>query len=215
MDQSHRFLVCFDLGGVLAQIRRTWQACAEAAGVATRLRADEVYEMVDFPLFDVYQMGRIGNVEYLSELGTYLGVSPDDARKVHDAILIGPYPGTHELVRELKQNGVATACLSNTNAIHWETLNSEVFPAIRDLDYKVVSHTINLVKPEPALFRLFDTDTQMSPQFVAFFDDHEGNVEAAQEHGWRAVLVDHQGDPAGQMREALVKMEVLPATPAR
>lgn len=212
MAQSNRFLVCFDLGGVLAQIRRTWQACAEAAGVTTRLRPDELYEMMDFPLFDIYQMGRVGNAEYLNELGTYLGASADDARKVHDQILIGPYPGTHELVQEIKAAGHSTACLSNTNAIHWETLNSDAFPAIRDLDYKVVSHTVNLVKPEPALFRMFDADTEMSPQFVVFFDDHEGNVLAAKEHGWQAALVDHQGNPAEQMRQALASIELLPAT---
>ena len=201
--------VVFDLGGVLARIRRTWQACAAAAGVPTGLRDDELYDLSDFPLFDAFQLGALEPSEYLEKLGSYLSVSSNDAKAVHNAILEAPYEGTAELTHELKRLGHSTACLSNTNEIHWEILNSDAYPAIAGLDFKMVSHTIRLQKPEPAVFRLFDAEAEVSPQHVVYFDDHEGNILAARRHGWNAVLVDHLGNPAEQMRQALKTLEVI------
>jgi HAD superfamily hydrolase (TIGR01509 family) len=209
MATTGRELVCFDLGGVLARIRRRWQECASAAGVRTGLNPDERYELSDFPLFDALQLGAIGENEYLSDLAAYLEVDEKAAHRVHNAILDRPYEGTEDLVAELLAAGSATACLSNTNSLHWEILDSDAFPAIRDLQFKMVSHTIKLLKPEIAVFRRFDMETGTAPEHVMYFDDHEGNVQAARKHGWNAFLVDHEGDPAAQMREALKGAGVL------
>ncbi len=202
-------MVCFDLGGVLARIRRTWQSCALAAGVKTGLRDEELYELSDFALFDGFQLGSLATTEYLEKLSTYLGVSAGEAKAVHNAILQEPYEGTEELVQEIKSHGHATACLSNTNSLHWEILNSSAYPSIEGLDFKMVSHTIGLLKPESAVFRRFDLEADVAPEGLVYFDDHEGNVMAAKAHGWNAVLVDHLGDPAAQMREALRGLEVI------
>lgn len=203
-------MVCFDLGGVLARIRRTWQSCALAAGVKTVLRDDELYDLSDFVIFDAFQLGSLAPPEYLDKLSTYLGVSTDEAKQVHNAILQEPYEGTADVVQDLKACGHSTACLSNTNTLHWDILNSSAFPCIENLQFKMVSHTIGLLKPEPAVFRRFDLEAEVGPENVVYFDDHEGNVLAAQRHGWNAILVDHLGDPAAQMREALRALEVLP-----
>jgi len=203
MSSSPRKLICFDLGGVLARIRRTWNACADAVGVQTGLSENGVHELTDFPLFDGFQLGAFETSHYLEELSRYLSVSKADAIKVHNAILDKPYSGTHRLVRDLEEAGHRRACLSNTNALHWAILNSPAFGAIKELDFKMVSQEVRLLKPEPAIFQLFDAQAETSPDQVVYFDDHEGNVLAAREHGWNAVLIDHEGDTAAQMREAL------------
>ena len=209
MSISPRVMVCFDLGGVLARIRRTWQQCVLAAGAESGLRQDELYDLTDFPLFDAFQLGALDTEQYLQELGSYLSMPPEKTKPVHNAILDRPYEGTEEVVRDLQNAGHRTACLSNTNALHWDILNSSAFPAIENLEFKMVSHMIRLLKPEPMVFRMFDLETEMSPQHVVYFDDHEGNVLAARRHGWNAVLIDHEGDPADQMRKSLKEFEIL------
>jgi len=47
------------------------------------------------------------------------------------------------------------------------------------------------------------------PDRVIYFDDHEGNVRAAQRHGWNAFFIDHTGDTAAQMRAALHQFEIF------
>lgn len=202
-------LICFDLGGVLARIRRDWQSCSGAVKIETRLNAEERYELSDFPLFDAFQLGAVGEKEYLNDLSVYLGVAREEAHRIHNAILDRPYEGTESLVRDLIEAGYATACLSNTNSLHWEILDSAAFPAIKNLRYKMVSHTIKLLKPEAAAFRRFEMETGRAPEHVMYFDDHPGNVQAAQKLGWNAVAIDHEGDPAAQMRAALEGVGVL------
>lgn len=203
-------MICFDLGGVLARIRRNWQACAAAVNVEIGLPANEIYDLSDFPLFDPFQFGSIDPSKYLDDLGGYLSVSRTDALKVHNAILDRPYEGTEHLAKELRHAGHRTSCLSNTNSFHWDILNSSAFPAIEGLDFKLVSQDIKLLKPDPMVFRLFDLKAETLPDRVIYFDDHEGNVKAAQRHGWNAFLIDHEGDTASQMRDVLSQFETLP-----
>ena len=209
MSISPRMMICFDLGGVLARIRRNWQSCAVAVNVQTGLPANELYDLSDFPLFDPFQFGSIDSSKYLEDLAGYLTVSTADALKVHNAILDRPYEGTEDLATELKAAGHRTSCLSNTNTYHWQILNSSAFPAIEGLDFKLVSQDIKLLKPDPMVFRLFDLKAETLPDRVIYFDDHEGNVKAAQRHGWNAFLIDHHGDTAAQMRAAIKQFEIL------
>lgn len=203
-------LVCFDLGGVLVRIRRTWQSCAEAAGVRIEAPDDPPWDLTDFPLFDAYQIGAVGTVEYLEALATYLGVSPAEAREVHRFILHEPYAGTDGLVRSLQDAGLDTACLSNTNELHWvEMTETGRFPCVEALRYRVTSQGVGLLKPDPAIFRLFDRETGYSAERVVYFDDHQINVDAARAHGWTAFLVDHQGDTAGQIRSHLDALQLI------
>jgi FMN phosphatase YigB (HAD superfamily) len=209
MSISPRVMVCFDLGGVLARIRRNWQACVLAADVESGLRQDEIYDLADFPLFDAYQLGSIDTHQYLTELSSYLSTSLKGAQAAHDAILDRPYEGTEQVVSDLAVAGHRTACLSNTNTLHWSILNSQTFPAIEILDFKMVSQQIRLLKPEPTVFRLFEQQAEMPPDRIVYFDDHEINVLAAKRYGWNAILVDPMGDTAVQMRQALRDIEVL------
>ena len=211
MAISPRMMVVFDLGGVLARIRRTWQQCADAVGVETGLPSENLRDLSDFALFDTFQFGTVEASSYLEELAGYLSVSKIDALRVHNAILDRPYEGTHRLIRDLEEAGHRRGCLSNTNSLHWAILNSEAFPGIFELDFKVVSQEINLLKPDPEVFNLFDAKAGTSPESIVYFDDHEGNVLAAKQHGWNAFLVDHQGDPAAQMRDALRESRMLPS----
>jgi glucose-1-phosphatase len=209
-------VVCFDLGGVLIRIRRTWQQAALAAGVNTALPDNELYPLTDFPLFDAYQLGALDDREYLRELGCYLGIkSEDKARAVHLAILDGTYGGAEKLLDDIERAGMGTACLSNTNMLHWnEMISNGRFSCVSRLRYKVASHELRLLKPDPAFFRLFDRELATRPGNVYFFDDHEGNALAAQRHGWRAHFVDHEGDPIADIRNTLAAEGLLASSAA-
>lgn len=204
-------IVCFDLGGVLVHIRHTWQAAAKACGVPISHPETDLYDLTDFPLFDAYQSGSIGDQQYLADLGTYLGVTSDEARIVHNAVLVGPYERTNELASEIRQTGLRTAGISNTNSLHWLQLNTPRFPVIQGLSLALLSHEVRLLKPDPGMFRMFDQLAQVRPDSVIFFDDHEVNVEAAQKHGWTSYWVDHKQAPARQIRSILVDAGVLTA----
>ena len=195
----------------MVRIHPTWGEAAEHAGVATRCRPEALDELGGFPAFEAFQAGDLHAAPFLAALAAHLGLaSRADAEAVHHAILDEAYPGTEALVQELHAAGIATGCLSNTNALHWRRMaHSGEFPGIEALDHKFASHELQLQKPEPAIFRAVERATGRHPASIVFFDDGLHNVAGALACGWRAHTIDPQGNPASQVRRQLAAEGIL------
>jgi len=206
-------LVCFDVGGVLIRITQRWHEAAQYAGVPIRADFDPATVLTDVPFFNAYQSGELAEEAYFQSLADYLGTqTADEARAVHNHIMIEPYPGVDALVRDLTETGLATACLSNTNAPHWEEMNnSGRFPANEALWFRMASHEVRLQKPDEEIFRLFEREAGFSGGEIAFFDDSRENVTVAQRLGWNAKALDPSADTDKQMREHLNTLGVVPS----
>ena len=193
-------VVCFDIGGVLVRIRHTWRDVLAAVDLVPTW--SEPRPHASDPVLCAYQDGTLQEAEYLDALSAHLGIERPQARRAHDAILDADYPGAFDLVRRLRREGVGTACLSNTNALHWERLLSpDHYPAVASLDRHFSSFEIGANKPDEAAFR---TVAEAYPEArVVFFDDALANVEAARRFGWDAYRVDPEGDPAEFMAGVL------------
>lgn len=198
-------LVCFDLGGVLVRINPTWGGAATHAGIATRCNPSALEALGGFEAFEAFQAGALDAHAFLAALAGHLGLEDvAQAEAVHQAILVEAYPGTAELVADLHRAGTATACLSNTNGLHWDRMaHTPEFPAIYALQHKFASQELRLQKPEPAVFRAVEIATGHAPESIVFFDDGELNVKGALACGWRAHVIDPHGDTAAQMRAFL------------
>jgi len=196
-------LVVFDLGGVVVRICRTWDEACSVAGVQARPARDPSacrHELE--PIVHAHQCGRLGCDRYAQDLASALGgIGAADVRRVHDAWILGDYPGIAEAIDRIHAAGLDTACLSNTNASHWEQLHrSDAFGRIRT---RHASHLLRLAKPDVAIYRAFERATGARPADIVFFDDLPENADAARACGWDAVLVDHAGDTAAQVLGAL------------
>lgn len=193
--------VVFDLGGVLVQINHTWGAAGAQAGLTVK---EDLGLGADADL-TAYQGAEISEDEYLARLATRQGFAgPDDARRLHMAILSDPYPGSLELVHVLHAAGLRTACLSNTSALHWPYLTSaDHYPAIAALQHHFASHELGLNKPDAAIYASVELALSLEGPEIMFFDDGAKNVAAAQKRGWQGVVIDPHNDPVRQMRTAL------------
>lgn len=194
----------FDIGGVLARIRGTWGECADAAGVEIDPSMREA-RSTSFEPFEPFQRGAMEPAAFLRLLVEYLGcASAAEARAVHDAMLAEPFPGMDEIGVRLRQAGVGTACLSNTNAPHWKLLNDpRLFSAIAGLDVKAVSHELGCAKPSEQVFEALERLTGASGADLLYFDDYPEYVEAARSRGWLAEVVDPDAGPANQVEAVL------------
>lgn len=203
-------LVLFDIGGVLVRIRHTWNEVLAAIGAESTLAEQWCHH--DYkPLAD-YQAGSLDEAAYLAILARDLSLSPDMARAAHEAILDRDYDGAHDLVRRLRATGVKTACLSNTNALHWTRFcSAEHFPAVAGLDRRFASFEIGANKPDPAAFAAIER--AYPGRRKVYFDDLERNVEGARRAGWEAFGVDPNGDPPAEMEAILAELGVLTRAP--
>jgi len=203
-------LVCFDLGGVLVRIVRSWQEACEHAAVPVRVLDDGSRGEAALELWSLrLHAGQVTLPEYAAGLSTALdGVySRDEIVAVHHAWLLGDYEGVADVVAALCAAGVATALLSNTNAAHFRELMNG--PAVRLLDHHFVSHEIGLLKPGAAAYGHVEAVTGVPPTAIGFFDDMAANVEAARERGWQAALIDPEAATAPQMCSTLRDWGVL------
>lgn len=197
-------LVCFDLGGVLVRIARTWPEACERAGV--RLDVDPAAWERHHGLMLRYETGEFDEAGYLRELPTCVaGVTTEHIQRVFDAWIIGMYPGAAELLADLKRVGVKTACLSNTNDRHWRRIMREdaEYRPLAGLDYRFASHELRVMKPDERAYRMVEDGTGLRGESILFFDDKPENVHAARAAGWRAEVIDRVNDAVPQLRDCL------------
>ena len=143
-----------------------------------------------------------------------LGLDESDVVATWNAYTRGTYAGVAELLDELGAAGVATACLSNTNATHWQLMGDPAshshFPFDR-LTHAFASHLLRLRKPDEAIYAHVERATGAAGGEIVFFDDVAENVDAAARRGLarlshRPVAPD---DPLPQVRSRLRAHGVL------
>ncbi|HWB18702.1 MAG TPA: HAD-IA family hydrolase [Phycisphaerales bacterium] len=209
-------LVCFDLGGVLLRICRTFDEAARRAGVA--VHPDTPNEAADIQaraeISEAYQRGRITTDDFALLIRKGFGnvYTVEELLRIHDAWIIEEYPAIASLIDAIHDAGVRTAALSNTNERHFNLFSQ--FPSLSKLQAIHASHHLGLHKPEMEIYRELERRTGATPEGILFFDDLPENVAAAREAGWRAVQIDHTGNPAKQMSEALKEHGVSEAAKA-
>jgi 2-haloacid dehalogenase len=117
--------------------------------------------------------------------------------------LLGPVPGTHELVRELAAAGVPQVGLTNWSAELYPHAPAtyDVIELLRDV---VVSGQERLAKPDPAIYRLVAERAGIPLERLAFIDDSAANVAAAAALGMRAI----QFTEASRLREELATLSL-------
>lgn len=196
-------LAVFDLGGVVVRICRSWEEGCRAAGIAPRAARPlaEAAPEID-ALVRAHQRGEHDAAHHYARLAEIVGGhAPEEVGRIHMAWILGDYPGMAAAIDRIHAAGLDSACLSNTNAAHWDQLaGSEAFRRIRRPH---ASHLMGLVKPDAEIYRAFERATGAAPGDVVFFDDLAENADAARACGWDAVLVDHGGDTAAQVLAAL------------
>ena len=208
-------LVCFDLGRVLIRICSDWRHACECAGVAPPPAA--VPEGAARAALDeavcASEVGAIDLAEFAAVAARALGIPVESAVAASSAYTRGPYPGAADLLDELAAAGVATACLSNTNANHWRILTDPADPHARVTDrltHRFASHLVGARKPADAIYAHVERAVGVPGDAIVFFDDLRENVAAAARRGWRAHWVDPSPDePVGQVRRALREHGIL------
>lgn len=179
-------VLLFDLGGVIVR----WVGL-EALGEITGLSREAVSDR--FAASDVFRDYEIGRCDddsfanaFLAEF--YLEMTFPEAKRLWNSWVQECYVGTKEMLSTLRKD-YTIACLSNTNALHWGHLPTQI--NIDDyFDYSFASHIINAAKPNPESYRIPIEKMGVNPSDIWFFDDTIINVEAAISAGMKAYHVD-------------------------
>jgi HAD superfamily hydrolase (TIGR01509 family) len=109
--------------------------------------------------------------------------------------------GSVEILQGLREAGVPLYAITNFSREKWAESRVR-FPFLDDFLGVVVSAHERLVKPDPAIYRLFLERYRLEAPDCVFIDDSDKNVDGARAVGMHAV---HFHDP-GQLRTDLTAL---------
>lgn len=205
-------LVCFDLGGVIVRCVDSWaHACAiaDVPQLFQETEAEVQRRVIDAS--KAFEVGRVDVHGFAEVIAADSDYTPEQAVTVISHWLVELYPGAAELLGDLKAAGVRTACLSNTNHLHWDQMldPAGAYAAIHGLDHLFASHLIRHRKPDQGIYEHVERELGIDPASILFFDDREENVTAATHALWRAERINPRKDTVGQLRKFLGRHGVL------
>jgi putative hydrolase of the HAD superfamily len=203
--------VISDFGGVLTTpLIQSFVAFQDETGIAMETLGKAMQRMAErdgsHPLFEL-EKGQISEADFLSriadELEPELGHRPQMHRfsEIYfDAL--EPNPPMIELMRELKEQGLRMALLTN-NVREWEPLWRSMVPIDELFELVVDSAFVSCRKPEPRIYEIMLERIAVPADQCLFVDDVEVNCEAARELGMSTVHFRYNEQAIAQIRAAL------------
>ena len=99
----------------------------------------------------------------------------------------GDIPGMLDIILELKNKGVGVYGLTNWPAETFAEARRR-FRTIGSIDKYVVSSSVKLAKPEPAIYQFLLSKFNLKAQECVFIDDRIDNVNAAKALGMSGIV---------------------------
>lgn len=184
-------VVCFDFGGVLVRISRSWAEACERAGIdRSGIELPTMNMLVASGNAARLQRGEIEFETFIAEEAARLEhqLTPEELERVHAGWLVEEVTELAPLIEALNHAGITTTSLSNTDAEHWKTLRD--MEVIRKLRIPGLSFQMGLLKPDHRIYQEAEVLFDACGSSILFFDDLPENIEAAMQCGWNAVLID-------------------------
>lgn len=194
--------VIFDLGRVIVpfDFRRGYERIAAltgipAAEIPARIRPTGLVERLE--------SGQIAPRDFVRQISELLKLhcTYEEFCDIWSCIFL---PDT--LVPEELLRGIAAkyrlVLLSNTNAIHFETIRAN-YPLLRNFHALVLSYEAGAMKPSPVIYQRAVEAAGCLPEECFFTDDIPEYVEGARRYGMDAVQFESAGQIEAELRRRI------------
>jgi putative hydrolase of the HAD superfamily len=188
--------IIFDLGGVIIDIDP--QGCFERFRQMARDTSHPAWQQgLHHPLFMQYEKGRVGDVEFLDELKTFMArpeLSHYELEAMWNTMLVDISIKKMQLLEQLRQH-YRLIILSNTNHLHMRGFNNLLLQKFGKPDFRHWFHALYYSfemghrKPEEAIYSALLQAESGRPEEFLFLDDNLENVQSAQQMGIQAIHV--------------------------
>lgn len=181
--------IVFDFGAVVFQWRPTVMLRRELPHLATDETqaahwAAQIFQSYGGDWAD-FDRGLVSVPDLVARISTRTGLPSGDVQTAVDGVAreLQPQPEMVALLQRLHGAGRKLHYLSNMPAAIASELEAR-HGFFRCFDSGVFSGRVQLIKPDPAIYRLAAERFQAAPAELIFIDDHPPNIDAAQTLGW-------------------------------
>jgi len=192
--------IVFDLGRVLVDF--DYSISSRRIAERSRIPHERVRELIEMsPLLFEYETGTITSRQFYRAVQDHTGFADSiDAFAQVFADIFTPIPEMVALHRQLREAGLATYILSNTNEIAVGHIRRN-FPFFAEFDGHILSYEHGSMKPDAHLYEVTESMTGKRGPQLLFMDDRLENVEAARQRGWHGIHHTSHADTAQRLAE--------------
>lgn len=195
MNYNNTTTIIFDLGGVIINLDLE-RAFLEISGFMGVEPFELKQAYVNHPFLREFELGLIDKQQFRVEFRKMLGVDLQDKHldELWNSMLADLPAERIKWIEDLK-NSFSVVLLSNTNELHVEAVNSQLFEKKLSLetlfDKVFYSHKIHKRKPTKEVFEYVLNDLNISAKEAVLFDDAPDNIDTAASLGIQYVHVPH------------------------
>jgi|WetSurMetagenome_2_1015567.scaffolds.fasta_scaffold149366_2 putative hydrolase of the HAD superfamily len=179
--------IIFDLGGVVV----TWKPENLVQNFTDDLKIQSILltKLIRHPDWIELDRGTLSLPDAIKRCSDRTGLSPEQIARFMKNLppSLIPIPETIETMHLLINKGHDLFCLSN---MHKESISylEKTYSFLDAFKGVVVSCRINLVKPDPEIFKHILSIYSLDPAQTVFIDDSPANTEAAETLGIKPIL---------------------------
>ncbi|MBR1477759.1 MAG: HAD family phosphatase [Lachnospiraceae bacterium] len=179
--------IVFDIGNVLTDFR--YMDFLKDKGLTDEEIKAVVKASVEHPNWNEFDRGVLTRDECLL---SFIASAPELESKLHIAYddisgMVTPRDYAIPWIKSLKDKGYKVYYLSNfSKAAEDECAESLSF--IPYTDGGILSYRVKLIKPDPAIYRLFLSTFGLNASECVFIDDKKNNIDAAISEGWSGIV---------------------------
>lgn len=194
--------VIFDIGNVLADF--CWEAHIEGCGFHGETARRLGRAMMQSSVWPEVDRGVWTNEELLTG---FIANDPELAEEIRVVFadlstLVRERSGSSVWIRSLRQEGYGVYYLSNfSERVKEEAADQLSF--LKEMDGGIMSWTVQMIKPDPAIYRALLEKYGLKEEESVFLDDSEENVKAAEALGIQGILVKNQEQAKAELDELL------------
>ncbi len=200
--------IVFDIGNVLASFR--WRDLFHELGFEgdafDKIAAATV---LDAKMWNEFDRSLIPDEEIIANCISKAPEYEPEIRKLFNttAGLVEEYSYSYDWIKGLKDRGYRVYLLSNYGKTSFEAAREKKRLSFLPLvDGAVISYEVQIIKPEAAIYKTLLEKYGLNAKECVFLDDREDNIAAAEQLGFRGIVVK-TGEQAQEELEELLKKD--------
>ena len=192
--------IIFDIGNVLTAFG--WRDFMGSFGFDKETEAKVCRATVESPFWCECDMGVLSDEEILDGFIQNDPTVEKELRQVYSNLhgIVTRLDYAIPWIQELKEKGYQVLVLSNFSEKGWHE-NQDALDFMEYVDGGIISYTKQLIKPDPAIYRLLLDQYGLKAEECVFLDDTAVNVKGAESVGMNGIVFENREQAIAELKK--------------